>query len=1062
MGGAWPDGNRTLFLNAEDAEVFAEGAEGLFRAQATPQATASPTAKRRRQVNRRDAMNAERERLKSLLCVHRVSAVQLAQRLAATRLRCVRCVLCVKEERLDCGRATQVGGIPATRLSLIFPAKSVALNDVLVNIFTDWAGSRENLERNNMKNAFQWLFFLGLGFSAAAAPKADLGKNIDIPYTKYVLKNGLTLIVAEDHKAPIVAVNVWYHVGSKNERLGKTGFAHLFEHLMFNGSEHFDDDYFKAMEKVGATDLNGTTSEDRTNYFEDAPKDALDFLLWMESDRMGHLVGAISQAKLDEQRGVVQNEKRQGDNQPYGLVRELVPKNTYPAGHPYSWPVIGSMEDLNAASLDDVKEWFRTYYGPANATVVVAGDVDPQTARDKVEKYFGDIPSGPPVNHQESWIAKRTGTHRQVMQDRVPLARVYMIWNIPPYGAREGDYLNLLSDVLALGKTSRLYKRLVYDEQIATSVSAFADLSEIGGQFHIVATARPGESLEKIEKAINEELARLLAKGPTADELQRVKTQNLAGFIRGIERIGGFGGKSDILAMNQVFAGNPEHYKVMLDTIRNATPADLQKAGQAWLSDGVYVLDVQPFPQYTTTSSQVDRSKLPVPTIKPEVKFPDMQRTNLANGLKIILAQRHNNPQVVFNLQLDAGYASDQFASPGTAKLAMNMLDEGTKSRTALEIDEDLSRLGADLETRSDLDTSTVFLSAMKANLDPSLDIFADVILNPSFPDADFKRLQKQQLDAIQREKSEPGSMALRVLPRFLYGPEHAYSTPFTGSGTAEAVSKLTRADAQKFYSTWFKPNNATLIIVGDTTLAEVMPRLEKLFAAWQPGSVPKKNIGRIDDPPKPVVYLMDRPGSVQSMIFAGQLAPPKNNPEEIAIETMNNILGGTFTSRVNMNIREDKHWSYGAHTSVVPARGQRPFIAIAPVQGDKTKEAMAEIDKELRGILGQQPITPDELLKAQKNQTLTLSGKWETIASVNRAIAELVRFSLPEDYYETYPGKVLALTVPDLTRAAGIVVHPAQIVWVVVGDRAKVEPALRQLGFGEIRLIDTAGEPVK
>jgi zinc protease len=903
---------------------------------------------------------------------------------------------------------------------------------------------------------------LALCTLAAPANKTDLGKNIDVPYTKSVLKNGLTLVVHEDHKAAIVAVNVWYHVGSKNEKPAKTGFAHLFEHLMFNGSEHFNDDYFKALEKVGATEMNGTTSEDRTNYFEDAPKDALDFLLWLESDRMGHLLGAINQAKLDEQRGVVQNEKRQGENQPYGITEELITKGSYPPSHPYGHTAIGSMEDLNAASLDDVKEWFRTYYGAANATLVIAGDVDSKAVREKVEKYFGSIPAGPPIAKHEAWVARRTGTTRQIAQDRVPQARIYKIWNIPQFGAAGLDYLNLASDVLAQGKTSRLYKRLVYDEQIATGVSASIDASEIGSRFQIVATARPGESLAKIEKAIDEELGRFLTGGPTAEELRRVKTEYLAAFIRGLERIGGFGGKSDILAMNQVFAGSPDFYKTTLKNVREATAKDLQSSAREWLSDGVYILEVRPFPEYETAKTDVDRSKLPVPVIKPEVKFPELQHAALSNGLKIVLAERHAVPVVNCNLLLDAGYASDQFAAPGTAKLAMNMLDEGTKSRTSLEISDELAQLGAALNTGSDLDTSTVFLSAMKANLDPSLDLFADIILNPSFPDADFKRLQKQQLDGIKREKSEPGSMALRVLPRFLYGANHAYSTPFTGSGTEESVAKLARPDVHKFYQTWFKPNNATLIIVGDTTLAEMTPKLEKLFRKWTEGTVPKKNIGSVEDPAKPVVYLMDRPGSIQSMIFAGELAPPKSNPDEIAIETMNNILGGTFTSRMNMNLREDKHWSYGVHTALVGARGQRPYIVIAPVQTDKTKESISEVQKELQGVVGKQPISDEELQKAQKDETLKLTGAWETSRQVNHSIAEIIRFGLPENYFKTYPDKVLALRLSDLNQAAEKVVHPERLVWVIVGDLSKIEPGIREAGLGEIRLIDPNGKLIK
>jgi zinc protease len=906
------------------------------------------------------------------------------------------------------------------------------------------------------------LVFAALAFNVPAAPArpSELGKDIDIPFKKFVLKNGLTLIVHEDHKSPLVCVNVWYHVGSKNEKAGKTGFAHLFEHLMFNGSENFDDDYFKAMEKVGATELNGTTNEDRTNYFENAPKDALDFLLWMESDRMGHLLGAINQAKLDEQRGVVQNEKRQHENQPYGIAEELMVKNTYPAGHPYSWTVIGSMEDLNAASLDDVKEWFRTYYGAANATLVVAGDVNPEEVLKKVEKYFGDIPSGPPVARQSEWIARRTGEHRQIAQDRVPQARIYKVWNMPSYGSADTDYLNLAGDVLASGKSSRLYKRLVYDEQIASDVSAYLDTREIGGQLVLVATVRPGESLEKVEKAMDEELARFLEKGPTADELERVKTQNLAGFIRGVERIGGFGGKSDTLAIGQVFLGDPGAYKTSVNRVREATARDLQQAAKRWLSDGVYVLEVHPFPEYATAKSDVDRSKLPVPEIKPEVRFPKLQRATLPNGLKIVLAERKAIPVVNLSLLVDAGYASDQFATPGTAKLAMNLLDEGTKSRTALQISDELDRLGANLSTGSDLDSSYVTMSALKANLEPSVEIFADVIQRPTFAEADFKRLQKQQMDAIKREKSEPNSMALRVLPRLLYGEGHAYSMPFTGSGTEASVAKLAPADVQKFHQTWFKPNNATLVVVGDTTMEEIAPKVEKFFKRWGRGEVPKKNIGPAKDPEKPLVYLIDRPGSIQSAIFSGVIAPPKANPNEIPIEIMNDILGGTFTSRLNMNLREDKHWSYGVRSILVDARGPRPYFVLAPVQTDKTRESITEIEKELRGIVGDKPVTGQELAKTQKEQTLKLAGAWETTGAVGSAISKMVRFGLPENYYETYPGKVLALTQPDVEAAAREVVHPNKRVWVIVGDRAKIEPAIRGLGLGEVRLIDADGKP--
>src|SRR5467141_1980465 len=804
-----------------------------------------------------------------------------------------------------------------------------------------------------MRLEFVILFVvLALVTSGSAQTKSKQTTEIDIPYERFVLDNGLTVIVHEDHTAPIVAINTWYHVGSKKEKPGKTGFAHLFEHLMFGGSEHAPGRYIDGMERIGATDLNGTTNPDRTNYFENVPTSAVDDTLWMESDRMGHLLGAFDEKTLTLQRGVVQNEKRQGENQPYGVTRQLITQNTYPAGHPYSWTTIGEMADLDAASMNDVKEWFRTYYGPSNVVLVLAGDIDLKTAREKVEKYFGDIPSGPPVAHQQVWVAKMTGTHRQVVQDRVPQARIYKVWNIPEYGNADSVYLDMVSDILSIGKTSRFYKRLIYDDQIATGADAGVDLREIGGQFHVQATARPGQGLAQVEKELDEELARFLKDGPTAEELQRVKTQYDADFIRGVERIGGFGGKSDRLAQSEVFRGSPDAYKDWLKLVRAATAEDLKAAANRWLADGVYILEVLPFPPYKTAAAGADRSKAPEIGTPPELKLPKLQRAKLSNGLSVVLAERHEVPLVSFWMTSDAGYAADEFAAPGNASMTMALLSGGTKARNALEISDQLAMLGAELRANSNLDMSTVRLSALKSKLDPSLELFADVILNPSFPDADCKRQQKLQLAAIEREKNTPVQMALRVFPGLLYGAQHAYGNPLTGSGTAASVAKMTREDLAKFHDVWMRPNDSTLIVVGDTNLAEVTPKLEKLFAGWKAGKAPAKNIGTVQQAPKSVVYLVDKPGALQSVIIAGHVAPPTNNPKEIAIEAMNDGLGGNFAARLNMNLREDKHWSYGAQSLLWPARGQRPFIALAPVQTDKTKESMAEMNKEFRSIL--------------------------------------------------------------------------------------------------------------
>ncbi|MBN2345659.1 MAG: insulinase family protein [Candidatus Aminicenantes bacterium] len=885
---------------------------------------------------------------------------------------------------------------------------------------------------------------------------------IEIPYRKFTLDNGLVLIVHEDRKAPIVAVNVWYHVGSKNEKPGRTGFAHLFEHLMFNGSEHYDDDFFKPMQKIGATDLNGTTNEDRTNYFENVPSPALDLALWMESDRMGHLKGAVTQAKLDEQRGVVQNEKRQYDNEPYNVAEELIAKACFPVGHPYSWTVIGSMEDLDAARLEDVHQWFSAYYGPNNAVVAMAGDIDAQAALAKVRHYFGGIAPGPPVARHEAWIAKRSGEQRQVVEDRVPQARITKIWNVPQACTAENDLLMLTARLLGRGKTSRLYKRLVYHDQVATEVSAHLDSREIAGLFTIQADVQPGVEVAVVERAIDEELRRLLADGPDPRELEKVRMQYLAGFVRGIERIGGFGGKSDILARSQVLGNSPDSYRRSLDAVAAATPAQLQETAGQWLSDGVYVLEIRPYPERPAVKDAADRSRMPRPGPAPAAPFPGFRRFTLANGLKVILAERHAVPIVRLNLVLDAGYATDREGIPGTAELAMALLDEGTSRRTALQVSEELALLGANLGTGSDLDASYVSLSTLKEKLDAALDIYADVILHPGFPEADFQRLWKLQVAQIRQEKSSPLTMALRVLPRLLYGAGHAYGNPFTGSGYEDSLARLTRADMAAFHGTWFKPDHATLVVVGDTTEAEMMPKLEKLFRGWRGGAIPPKNIGAVEPRTRPAIYIVDKPGSPQSMVLAGQLAPCSADPERIAMEIMNFILGGDFVSRLNMNIREEKHWSYGAGSFFGGARGPQPFIAYAPVQADRTRETMEEIRAELEGMLGKKPITREEYDNAKKSQTLQLPGLWETMAAIEHSLVEMARYGLADDYFQLYPQRVRQLKIEDLERAARKVIHLDRIVWVVVGDRRVIELGIRGLAFGEIFVIDADGRPVQ
>lgn len=887
--------------------------------------------------------------------------------------------------------------------------------------------------------------------------------DINIPFTKFTLPNGLRLIVHEDHKAPIVAVNVWYHVGSKNEKLGKSGFAHLFEHLMFNGSEHFNTDYFQALEAIGSTDLNGTTNEDRTNYFQNIPVTAFDEVLWLESDRMGHLIGAIDQAKLDEQRGVVQNEKRQGENQPYSLGWDIIQKEMYPPYHPYGHTVIGEMDDLNAAKLEDVHHWFKSYYGAANAVVVITGDITVQGAYEKVLKYFGNIPAGPTIARPGVNIPKRSGEVRATYQDRVPEPQITMVWNTPQWGTNDAVYLDLVSDVLASGKNSRLYKKLVYEKQIATSLFSFSGPSEIAGNFYISANVKEGHTLEELETGINEILTDFLANGPTADEVKRVKAAYFAGFIKGLERIGGFGGKSDILAQNEVFGNDAERYKKTLKIYNSATPADLSAAAKRWLSDGRFVLTCTPFPEYLVSGTEADRSKVPEVGKELTAKFPDLQRATLKNGMKVVLARRTESPTVVMNMMFDAGYASDKFGGkPGLASLTMNMLDEGSKTQNSLQINEKLQLLGASLNSYSDLDFSYVNLNSLKQSLDPSLDVMADIVLNPAFPETDLNRLRDQQLSDIAAEMKDPQSMVMRVMPELLYGKDHPYGMPMTGTGDEISVKNMTLEDVRGFYQHWIRPNNATLVVTGNLTMEELVAKLEKRFGTWQKAEVPKKVIPEVKTAGSSgKIYLIDRPESEQSMIVAGYLTKPYGQLDETAIEQMNNVLGGDFTSRINMNIREDKHWAYGAYSMISNTRAQRPFMVFAPVQTDKTKESVQEVMKEMKNFVGDKPMTQAEFDKTKQNTVLSTAGMWETNGRVNNSVIQIVKYGLADDYWKQYSNRVQKLTLPDVQNVAKSMVLPNNMGWFMAGDSEKIMPGLKELGI-EIIQIDAQGKPVK
>ena len=880
----------------------------------------------------------------------------------------------------------------------------------------------------------------------------------DIKYDKFTLPNGLRVIVHEDRKIPVVAVNVWYHVGSKDELPGKTGFAHLFEHLMFNGTENYNNEYFGPFQQVGATNMNGTTNNDRTNYFENVPTPALDLALWMESDRMGHLLGVVNQEKLDEQRGVVQNEKRQGENQPYGRVFIQASKATFPVGHPYSWTTIGSMEDLNAATLEDVQLWFKTYYGPNNAVLSLAGDINVDEAKKIVTKYFGDIPPGPSPIKKKKWIAKRSGEKREIMYDRVPNARIYKVWNTPEIGSPEHAHFELLASLLTGGKNSALYQELVYKRQLATSVSAFYYDRAIAGQFWIAVDLANGRSLDDLEDAMDRALSDFIKKGPSAKRLKNTKTSIRASSIKGLQRVGGFGGKSDLLAYSEVYSGNPGAYLEFINGIMEITNKEIKETANTWLTDGAYVLTVIPQENRSYDSeSTADRSKLPFPTEFPELDLPEIQRAKLSNGLEVVLAERHDVPMINLSFQIKSGHATDPLGQPGLANFTMSMLTEGSKSFNALELSDQLEELGTDLYTSTGLDSSSINISSLKSSFEESIEIMFEVITEPTFDQEEIDRKKIRWLAAIDQSLSTPNGMVSNLIPEILYGEDHPYAKPFSGNGTRESIQWMSRDDLINYKNRFIAPSNGTLILVGDTTLDEILPILEAQFGSWPENRMLKgaQLVYTINkEPDSRRVFLIDKPGAVQSLIVAGQLMPGMRTPDEIDIDLMNRVIGGSFTSRLNMNLREDKSWSYGVRTRLSQYKGPRPMLVSAPVQTDKTVDSIQEIIREYDEYLSSNPAKNEELEAIVNDLSLGLIGDFETFGSLMSGLSGIVSFDREDDFLDNLPAKYRSMTIDDINTAAERYIDPSIWTWVIVGDLSKIEQGIRELDLGEIEIL--------
>ena len=906
------------------------------------------------------------------------------------------------------------------------------------------------------------------GPAAPAAPAepasvSTLVSQVAIPNQVFQLENGLTVIVHEDRKAPVVAVSTWYNVGSKDEPGGKTGFAHLFEHLMFNGSENLPGDFFEYLQQIGATDYNGTTWFDRTNYFQTVPRGALERALFLESDRMGYLLGAVTQEKLDNQIGVVQNEKRQGDNQPGGLVEYEVLANLFPEGHPYHHSTIGSMADLSAASLADVKTWFLDNYGPNNSVLVLAGDINAAEARPLVEKYFGAIKRGPVNVPAAADVPTLAAPKSIVMKDRVAATQLQRYWAVPGLLSDQLATLDLGGAILGGLASSRLDNILVRDEKLAVAVSAGLQPFHRVGQFEINVTVKPGVDPAVVDRRLDQILAEFLANGPTEDEVRRAATRDVAGRIRGLEQVGGFGGKAVALAEGQVYAGDSDFYQRTLQQYAAATPQQIQGAMQQWLSRPSFNVRLEPGdrPPYVEAAARrqakrkadiaTPKTVRPIPAVAqtPPLDFPAVQHVKLSNGMEVHYAQRSAVPVTQMALAFDAGFSADAANARGLQNLTLSLLDEGADGKTSQQIAEEQERLGAEIGTGGTADRSTVTMSALSANIGPSLDLLADVVQRPTFAPAELDRVRTQTLTAISQAQKEPNSIASRALPALLYGANHPYAT--TGLGQAATVQAATRDQLVGFQQQWLRPDNGEIFVVSNLPLAELMPELEARFGTWQAPAVAKGAKSFTAPPARPTsprIVLIDRPGSPQSVILGGQVTPIDPMSDIVPVSGGSEVLGGNFLSRINMDLRETKGWSYGVRGSIGLNVHAVPYLINAPVQSDRTGESITALNAQLSDILGAKGVTQDELTRLISNNVDALPGRFETGAAVLQAMISNDLYNRPDDYYEQLAGKYRGLTRTGLDQALRGAVDPRGFVWVVVGDAGKVRPQLDRLGL--------------
>ena len=882
-----------------------------------------------------------------------------------------------------------------------------------------------------------------------------------ISFDKFILSNGLQVILHVDRSLPMTAVNVWYHVGSKDEDPGRTGFAHLFEHVMFEGSKNHNELFFNPLMKVGGS-INGSTTEDRTNYWENVPSDYLELALWLESDRMGFLLEALDQERLDLQRDVVKNERRQSyENRPYGIAELMLQPALFPSPHPYNWPVIGSQEDLDAASLDDVKSFFRRFYSPSNASLAIAGDVDGDEARRLVERYFGDIPPAPAVNRLGRMSSTLASETRLVFYDKIQLPRLYLVWpSMPAFDADEAT-MDVLATVLADGKSSRLHRTLVYEKQIARDVSVYNHTMEVAGQFIVQVTASPSHGLDEIQAVVEEELDRVREEPLSDRELHRAKNRVESQHIRQLEHVGGFGGRADQLNYYNVFTGDPGAINSDLDRFTRVTAGDVQRAARHWLGSARIRMSVMPEEAKSAASTSVDRSVMPGGGQQKAFRPPVPGRSKLRNGMDVVFVEKRGLPVVAFGLMLRGGAAADPAARPGVAHMTTSMLSEGTASRSSQEIADGMEFLGSKLHAAASREHIVVSAETLSRHWTEALDIVADVTRNPTFPADELERVRKERLADLKRIADDPVAISQRAMRSLVYGHGTDYGHP--SIGTMDSVAAIGRADLLDYYSGRFGPGNATLIAVGDVDRADLMAKAEDLLGDWSEGEAapapPTHESANGSEPT--TIYLVDRPGAPQSVIRAGHVTVPRHDPDFFALTLVNYVFGAHPTARLFMNLRQDKGYSYGYYSSIDWLTGPSAILAGGSVQTAVTKEALVETLKEFADIRGDRPVTPEEMAEAKQGIYRGFPSQFETQGQVLQGLGRIISFGLPLDYFETFIPSLDAVSLESARDAARRRIRDSELVVLVVGDRESVEPGLQALGHPIVH-VDPEGREVR